>query len=172
MRVILQSGCRMQRTTASLRNVYCGPGHIQSIRAPHIQTSMFIWTYLRYYWRYFDNSMRVILQTLSPTQRTSSSLRNVYCGPGHIQSIYSSSLSGHNIQLNLTAQLLQICRHLDARCSAIWVPNSAHHRQFTQCVLWSRTYTKYLQLRIFRLQYSTERICAAIGDISTIPCAL
>jgi hypothetical protein len=29
-----------------------------------------------------------------------------------------------------------------------------------------------LQLRIFRLQYSSARICAAIGDISTIQCAL
>jgi hypothetical protein len=35
-----------------------------------------------------------------------------------------------------------------------------------------RTYTMYLQLRIFRLQYSTERIWAGIGDISTIKCAL
>jgi hypothetical protein len=29
-----------------------------------------------------------------------------------------------------------------------------------------------LQFRIIRLQYSTERICAAIGDISTIQRAL
>jgi hypothetical protein len=116
--------------------------------------------------------MRVILQTLSPTQRTSTSLRNVYCGPGHIQSIHSSSLSGHNIQLNLTAQLLQICRYWDARYTAIWVPNTAHHRQFARCVLWSRTYTKYLQLRIFRLQYSTEGSSPAIADIKTIQCML
>jgi hypothetical protein len=48
------------------------------------------------------------------------------------------------------------------------VPNTAHILQFTQCVLWSRTYTKYLQLLIVRPQYSAERICAAIGDITTI----
>jgi hypothetical protein len=30
----------------------------------------------------------------------------------------------------------------------------------------------YLQLRILRLQYSTESVCAADGDISTIQCAL
>jgi hypothetical protein len=29
-----------------------------------------------------------------------------------------------------------------------------------------------LQLHIFRLQHSTKRICAAIGDMSTIQCAL
>jgi hypothetical protein len=67
--------------------------------APHIQTSIFNWTYLRCYWRYLDYPMRVILQTLSPTQRTSFSLRNVYCGTGHIQSIYRSAYLGFNIQL-------------------------------------------------------------------------
>jgi hypothetical protein len=52
------------------------------------------------------------------------------------------------------------------------VPNTAHILQITLCELWSRTYTMHLQLHIFRLQYSFERICAAIGDISTIQCAL
>jgi hypothetical protein len=33
-------------------------------------------------------------------------------------------------------------------------------------------YTMQIQFRIIRLQYSTERICAAIGDISTTPCVL
>jgi hypothetical protein len=33
-------------------------------------------------------------------------------------------------------------------------------------------YTTELQLRIIRLQYSTERICAPIGEISTFRCAL
>jgi hypothetical protein len=44
--------------------------------------------------------------------------------------------------------------------------------QFALCELWPRPYTKYLQLRIIRPQYSTERNCAAIRDISTIQCAL
>jgi hypothetical protein len=52
------------------------------------------------------------------------------------------------------------------------VPNTAHILQLTLSELWSRTYTMYLQLHIFRIQYSTERICAAIADISTIQCAL
>jgi hypothetical protein len=52
------------------------------------------------------------------------------------------------------------------------VPNTAHIVQFTLCELWSRTYTKYLQLSIFRLQYSTVGICAAIVDITSIQCAL
>jgi hypothetical protein len=32
--------------------------------------------------------------------------------------------------------------------------------------------TMHLQLRIFSLQYYTQRICAVIGDISTIQCTL
>jgi hypothetical protein len=68
--------------------------------------------------------------------------------------------------------LLQISRYLDARYTANLVPNSAHILRFTLCELWSRTYTMHLQIRIFRLQYSSERICAATGDISTIQHAL
>jgi hypothetical protein len=67
--------------------------------APHIQATIFNSTYLRCNWRYSDNSMRVILQIWCLIQRTSSSLRCVKCGPGHIQCIYSSSYLGFNIQL-------------------------------------------------------------------------
>jgi hypothetical protein len=52
---------------------------------PHILASIFKWTYLRCYWRYLDNSMPVILQTRCQISRTSSSLRNVNCGPDNIQ---------------------------------------------------------------------------------------
>jgi hypothetical protein len=52
------------------------------------------------------------------------------------------------------------------------VPNTAHNPQFTLCELWSRSYTMHLQLRIFRLQYSTLGICAAIVQITTIQCVL
>jgi hypothetical protein len=67
--------------------------------APHIESSIFIWTYHRCYCRYHINSMRVILQTWCQIQRTSSSFRYVNCGPGHIQCIYSSAYLGFNIQL-------------------------------------------------------------------------
>jgi hypothetical protein len=52
------------------------------------------------------------------------------------------------------------------------VPNTAHILQFTLSELRSRTYTMYLELRIFSFQYSTERICDPIRDISTLQCAL
>jgi hypothetical protein len=52
------------------------------------------------------------------------------------------------------------------------VPNTAHILQIALSELWSRTYTMYLQLHIFRLQYSTKHICAAIADMSTIQCSL
>jgi hypothetical protein len=133
---------------------------------------MFIWTYLHCNRRYLDNSLRVILQTLSQMLRTPFSLRSVYCGPGNIQCIYSSSYSGFNIKLNLPALLLETCHHLDARYALNFVSYIAHTLQFTLCELLSRTYTMKLQHGIFRHQCSTQCICAAIGDISTIQCSL
>jgi hypothetical protein len=116
--------------------------------------------------------MRVILQTLSQIQRISSGLRYVNCGPGHIQYIYSSAHSDFNIHLNVSALLLEISGQLNARHTANLVPNTAHILRFTLCELWSRTYRMHLQHHIFRLQNSFERICAAIGDTSTIQCSL
>jgi hypothetical protein len=96
------------------------------ITAPHIKASIFNWTYLRLYWRYLDNSMRVILQSWCQIQRTSSSLRYVNCGPDHIQWIYSSAYWGLNILLNVSALLLYITGHFDARYTANLVSNTAH----------------------------------------------
>jgi hypothetical protein len=70
--------------------------------------------------------MCVILQTCCQIQRTSSSLRYVTCGPGHIQSIFSTAYLGFNIQLNVSALQLEIFRHFDARYTANMVPNTAH----------------------------------------------
>jgi hypothetical protein len=117
-------------------------------------------------------SMSAILQIWCQIQSTSSSLRCVNCGPGHIQCNYSSAYSGFNIRLDPSALPLDIIGHVDARYTVNLVPNTAHIPRFTLCVLWSRTYTMHLQLHIFRLQYSFERICPAIGDTSTIQCML
>jgi hypothetical protein len=117
-------------------------------------------------------SMRVILLTWCQIQRTSSGLRYVYCGPGHIGCIYSSAYSGFNTRLNLSALLLEIIGHVYARYTANLVPNTTHILRYTLCELWSRTYTKHLQLHIFSLQYSFERICTAIVHITSIQCAL
>jgi hypothetical protein len=76
------------------------------ITAPHIQASILNWTYLRWYRIYIDKQMCVILPTWWQTQRTSSSLRNVKCGHGHIQCSYSSAYLGFNIQLNVSPRLL------------------------------------------------------------------
>jgi hypothetical protein len=48
------------------------PDIYNAFTAPHIQTSMFFWTYQRCYWRYLDNYIVVILQTWCQIQRTSS----------------------------------------------------------------------------------------------------
>jgi hypothetical protein len=148
------------------------PAIYKVFKAPHIQTSMFIWTYLRCYWRYLDNSIVVILQTWCQIQRTSSGLLYVNGGPGHVQYIYSSAHSDFNIHLNVSALLLEKSRQFNARYTAYLVPNTAHILRFTLCDLCSRPYTMHLQLHIFRRQYSFERICAAIVHITTIQCAL
>jgi hypothetical protein len=148
------------------------PAIYKVFSAPHIEASIFMWTYLRCYWKYLDNSMLVKLQTWCQIQRTSSSLRYATCGPGHKQSIYSSAYSILNIRLNVSALLLEICRYLHACYTAIFVPNTEPNLRFALCEQWSRTYTMHLQLRIFRLQYSAVGICSAIVHITTIQCAL
>jgi hypothetical protein len=117
-------------------------------------------------------STRVILITWCQIQRISSSLRYLYCGPDDIECNYSSAYSGYNIQLIVSPLLLDICRKLNARYTANLEQNTAHIVQFTLCELCSRTYTMHLEIRIFRLRYSAERICTAIVDILTSQCAL
>jgi ribosomal protein S27E len=140
--------------------------------APHIYASIFSCRYLRCNYIYHDNSMRVILQTWCQIQRISSGLRYVNCGPGHIQSVYSSAFSDFNIHLNVSALLLEKSRQFNACYTANFEPNTAHILPFTLCELWCRLYKKYLQLRIFGLQYSAVGICAASVDITWILCAL
>jgi hypothetical protein len=82
--------------------------------------------------------MCVILHTWCQTQRTSSSLRYLHCGPGYIQCNYSYVYSGFNIQVNQYALLLEISRYFDARYNVNLVPYIAHTIQFTLCELWSR----------------------------------
>jgi hypothetical protein len=142
------------------------------ITVTYILASKFKWTNMRCYWRYPDISMCVILPTWCQIQCTSTSLRYLNCGPRYIECNYCSAYSGSNIQLNLPARPLEICRQFNAPYIANWVPNKAHMLQFTLCELWSRPNTMYLQLGIFRLQFSTERICADIRGISTVQCAL
>jgi hypothetical protein len=116
--------------------------------------------------------MSVILQTWCQLQRTSSSFRYVNSGAARIQCIYSSAYSILNIRLNVSALLLEVCRYFHACYTANFVPNTEPSLRCALCELWSRTYTMHLQLHLFRLQYSFERICPAIAHITTIQCAL
>jgi hypothetical protein len=67
---------------------------------------------------------------------------------------------------------LEISRQFHARYNANLVSNIAQIPQFTLCELWFRSCTMLLELRSFRVQYSSELICAAIEGISTIEGAL
>jgi hypothetical protein len=62
----------------------------------------------------------------------------VNCVSGHIQCNYSSAYTGFNIQLNVSALLLEISEQVNARYISSLVPNTAHILQFTLCELWSR----------------------------------
>jgi hypothetical protein len=142
------------------------------ITARHIQASIIKWTYRGCHWRYLDNSMCVIVKTWCLIQLTPSGLPYVNCGPRHIQCSCNYPYSGFNIRLNVSALPLEISRQFNVRYTANLVPNTAHTLRFALYELCSRTYTMHFQLHIFRLQYSTERICAAIGVVSTILCLL
>jgi hypothetical protein len=123
MSAILQIWCQIYRTFSVLRYVNSSPEIYNAITVPHIMASIFKWTYLRCYWWYLVNSMRVMLQTRCQIQRTTTSLRNVNCGPGHIKCIYSSAYSGWNIQLHVSALPLEISPQFSESYTAIWVRN-------------------------------------------------
>jgi hypothetical protein len=148
------------------------PAIYKVFTAPDSQATIFNWTYLRCNWRYSNTSMRVILQIGCQIQRTSSSLRCVDCGPGRIQNICCSAYLGLNIQLEVAPLLLEVSRQFNARYTANLVPNTARILQFTLYDLWSRSCRLYLQLRIFRLQYSDEGRSPAIGGISSMQWAI
>jgi hypothetical protein len=116
--------------------------------------------------------MRVILQTCCQIQRISSSLRYATCGPGHIQSIFSTALLGFNIQLKVAPLLFEVSRRFNERNAANMVSNAEHILKLSLWELWSRSYTMHLPLHIFSLQYSFESICPAIVHITTIQCEL
>jgi hypothetical protein len=113
-----------------------------AITAPHIHTSIFILTYLRWYCRYLENSTRDIRQTWSQMRRSSSSSRYMNCGPGHVQWNYSSTYSGVDIRLNVSRPLLEICREFNAPYTANFVPSTAHILQITLSEWWSLPYTE------------------------------
>jgi hypothetical protein len=116
--------------------------------------------------------MRVILHSWCQIQRTPSSLLYVTCGPGHIQNILRTANLGFNIHLKVAPRQFEVSERFNGRYTATLLPNTAHILRFTLCEVWSRTYTIHLQHHTSRLQFSSERICAAIGNISTIQCSL
>jgi hypothetical protein len=95
MRAMLQTWCQIHFLQLTLWS----RSYTMHFSTPHIQNSIFSCRYLHCRWRYPVNSMRVILQSGCQMQRTTTSLRHVNCGPGHIQSIYSSACLGFKIQL-------------------------------------------------------------------------
>jgi hypothetical protein len=172
MRVILQTLSKTQRMSSRLRYVNCGPGHIQCIYCSaywdlnvHLNVSALLLEISRQF-----NERYTAIMVPNTTHVLRFTLRELWSRD--IQCNNSSAYSGCNIQVKVSALMLQIYRQFNARYTANLVTNTAHIVQFTLYELWSRTYTKYLQLRIFMLQYSAVGICAAIVDITTIQCAL
>jgi hypothetical protein len=141
------------------------------LTAPHSQSTIFNWIYLRCYWRYVNNSMRLMLQTWCQIQRTTSSfaLSELW------SRTYTMYLQLHIFRIPYSAEcIFAVIGDISTTQCALYCKlgaNTAHNLRFALSELWSHTYTMNLQLLIFRLQYSTKRICAAFGDMSTIQCA-
>jgi hypothetical protein len=172
VRVELQIWCQIQRTSSISFYVNCGLGHIQYLySSAHscFNIELNVSALLLEISRQFNEQYTARL-----VPNTGHILQFKLCvlWSRYIQYYYSSAYSGLNIQLNVSALLLEISGQFSARYTAIMVPNTAHVLRFTLCELWTRIYTIHLQLRTFRIQYSSERICAAIGNISTIQCSL
>jgi hypothetical protein len=106
------------------------PNIYNAFTAPHIQTSIFIWTYLPCYCTYHDNSMRVILHSWCQIQRTSSSLRYATSGPGHIQRIFRTAYLGFNIQLKVAPRQFEVSERFNGRYTTNLVPNTAQSSSF------------------------------------------
>jgi hypothetical protein len=172
MRVIPQTLSQLQCTSSSLRYVNCGSGHIQGnyssadIAFNILQNLPLL---LLEICRYLDDRYTA---NFEPNTAHILRLRYVNCAPGHIQCIYSSAYSDFNIHLNVSALLYEISRQFNASYTASLVPNTAHILRFTLCELLSQAYTMHLQLRIFRLHYSSQGRSPAIGGISSIQWAL
>jgi hypothetical protein len=141
MRIILKILCQIQRISPRLRYVNGGPGHIQcnnscTYTGFNIQLNLsvlILQTCREFNAPYTAN---VVPNTAHIFQFTLSELWS-----GHIQCKYNSAYSAFNIQLNVSALILEICRQFNAPYNAIFVPNKAHILQITLCELWSRTYT-------------------------------
>jgi hypothetical protein len=116
------------------------PDIYKAFTPPHIQATIFNWTYLRCYWRYHDNSVCVILQTWCQIQRTSSSLRYIWTVVPDIYKVFTAPHIQATIFLNVPALLLETSRQINVRYNANLVPYVAHTLSFTQCELWSRPY--------------------------------
>jgi hypothetical protein len=111
-------------------------------------------------------------------QRTSSSLRYMNCGPGHMQCNYSSAFPDFSIQLNVSALLMDMSRKFNESYTAIWVPNTAHVLQFTLCGLWSRdiqynyssAYSGFnIQLHVTALLFEVSRQFTARYTTDLVP---
>jgi hypothetical protein len=141
MCVILSTWCQIQRTSSSLRYLNGGPDQIgrnYSSTYSGFNIQLKVSALQLEICRQFSERYTATLVTI---QRTTSSLRNVNCGPGHVQCHYSSTYLGFNSQLNVSRSLLEICREFNAPYTANMVPNTAQIHHFTLSELWSRTYT-------------------------------
>jgi hypothetical protein len=87
----------MQRGPSSFRYVNSCPAHIQSIYSSAHICFNFRWNVSALLLEISRQLNARYPETWCQIQRTSTSLRHVICGRGHILSIYSSACSGFNI---------------------------------------------------------------------------
>ena len=104
----------------------------------HIQACIFDWTYLRFHWRYVDNSMRVSRHICCQIQCTPTGLRNVNTVSCQILCNCRFAYLGFSIQFNVFPLLLVVCRDFDSCYTPHSPPFTAPLGLFAQsqlCVL-------------------------------------
>ena len=109
----------------------------------HIQSVISIWKYLRYYWWYVDNSMRIIGHICRQIQSTTFGLRYVKLELRQIPRICTFAYSDCNMQLNVSQLLFVICRHVNALYTSRMLRNTWNVIRFVLCQLWFRSRTAY-----------------------------
>jgi glutamate formiminotransferase len=94
MRVTLRIWSLIQSTSSGLHYINCVPSQLQCNYIFQFQGQWCNRTFLRCYWVYVDNSMRVTLRIWSLIQSTSSGLHYINCVPSQLQCNYIFQFQG------------------------------------------------------------------------------
>jgi hypothetical protein len=144
------------------------PDIYYAFTAPHIQTSMFIWTYLRCYWRYLDNSLVVYCKLGAKY-----SAHPPVCAMWTVVPDIYNAFTAPYIQTSIFIwkNLPCYCTYLGKSMRVIlhsWCQIQRTSSSLRYATCGPGHIQSIIPHHIFRLQYSAVGICAAIVHITTI----